>query len=100
MTELQASLALVSQASAFLPATFDQVFDFFSLSNDYGAEELMHLLHLVEDSAIELEGDWVHWWYDYNDNGTLSAREFVNLIRDELDWQFDYFLDEWDNRVG
>ena len=60
----------------------------------------MHLLHLVEDSAIELEGDWVHWWYDYNDNGTLSAREFVNLIRDELDWQFDYFLDEWDNRVG
>lgn len=98
--EAWAAIVLVNLSGDFFPACIADLLDMFSESNDAGSEVVMQLLHLVEDSVIELTGDMIHYSYDDNVDGTLSGREYIDLTRDYLDAQFDYFLDSWDERSG
>ena len=70
------------------------------MPDEEGAQAVMQVAQMVEDSILEVYGESFHNSYDANADATLSAREFIDLTRDFTDAQFDYFLNEWDSRVG
>ena len=100
LEEAAAAMALV-EATGIFPTSIGSLMDYLNENIDEeGAQELLEVVHLVEDSMLEAFGELVHYGYDANDDATLSAREFVDLTRDFTNAEFDYFLDSWDNRVG
>ena len=100
LEEATAAQALVA-ATGIFPTSIGSLMDYLNENIDEeGAQELLEVVHLVEDSILEATGDLYHAMLDDNEDGTLSAREFINLTRAFTDAEFDYFLDSWDNRIG
>ena len=100
LEEAAAAMALV-EATGIFPTSIGSLMDYLNENIDEeGAQELLEVVHLVEDSILEATGDLYHAMLDDNEDGTLSAREFINLTRAFTDAEFDYFLDSWDNRIG
>ena len=92
---------LLVEVSGIFPTSIGSLMDYLNDNIDEeGAQELMEVVHLVEDSMLEGYGDLMHGTYDVNQDASLSAREFVDLTRAFTNAEFDYFLDSWDNRVG
>ena len=103
MPEAIAAAVLVEALAALdiFPSSIGSLMNYLNENPDeQGAQALMEVVHLVEDSLLEGYGDLMHWAYDVNQDASLSAREFVDLARDFTNAEFDYFLDSWDDRVG